>query len=670
MNKILKKSVGVLVAAALLVSLFYGFIVLNVSAVSESYDKVFFTDDFTGLKATGSEGTVVSADYFPIQPKSTAAKMTLENAEDAEGVTKQNLKLWSMAGSTDNDGDVIAEMSNYYVNWQKNCQVELSFTCAVSEDAYVRLIVWDGIGGMLGVCSWNSDGATSVSSDKNGLILEKTDLENGWIFIKLGISVASDQDPYLAFTVRQGKDGLSSVQDGSAWIMYDEITLIAKDLVRESRNYKKVFSENFDEVADSRDPLFETAFVPADDTLRSSRAIYNTGEEVRAINSASEESKSALLELSEEKLLRQEWTTVFKFGINFENTKLTRGYYKFVFDERNSGVYTYNIVLKTLNNLNYAYALLDPNTMSDNRDSGQGTRMDSEIVALQDTQTGQVYHRITLYFVVTEDSYLDLTIRQYYADGSRTAQTCTWAVFDNFELYRADAAEQLTASYEDYRTEHYASLQDVSQSIWVHGSGASNTVIADGLLQITSNGTEQSVLSLKEYLDPADGTLYKFYLQGKFDSTVSALVFSLYDEAGLLLRQVEFDLLKTSVTSTDALDSYRSTIYLDTMYSVFTMTTEFEIDDLSKIEVSLKSAEGAKAQLIQTAVLRAAENSVPEDKYETPSGENAEYIQTGGVLHYNSGEWNILWVVIPAVALVLAAGAVVAVLLIIKRRQK
>lgn len=678
-----KKTIGRLFLPLLLFALMGAACLLPAGAAevqTETFDRVVFEEDFNRFTPTEE---LLQKDYYSIVAK-PGCKIGIADAGTAYGNV---LKINSKSGTFSEFGETIAELSSLFVEWDKGCTVEFSTLFYISEDTFARMIFYDGKGGVIGVLQGNDTGADSVSVSEGGervQITQKTALADGWVSLKMALNVLEDENPFIAFGVREGRDTPEPAPDGSHYMLLDKTDIVTKNLVRKVRDYSvNVFEQNLDsESFTGSNVLGSLGFTKIDQDIESTRIDNATDSEKRAINSSGSTEGSMLIEFGNtQKLLDQEFTSFMRVGPDF--IRLTKGYYKISFNLRDSGVFAYHIAVKNRLDQIYGYVYFDSGNSAYLANTG-GEKLDSVVEECVDSNpesaNGGKYKSVTFYLTAFEDSYIDFTMRQYYP-GERQADNCAWAVFDDFKIQRQNAPASITGLYADFLADEYTQMTSLEEGNFVLGENAlaSSELSEERLLLRVGTDPENAVLKLKAPI--SDAGVYKVYLVGSFRQIGTVTIDFVKDD--IAYQSMSFDARSKQPLAGQELLPYTLSYEYDPASQKSTISADFEVQAGTSVEIRASRQTSMVAgvlELDRVAVLQSADNHFVYESYISDKETSGTYTPNGGTFEAGVPKDKDIYIpgeglsplaigLISGGAVLIAAGAGTATFFYLKKRR-
>ena len=632
MNK-LAKAVLCLLFGAMMLAPVMGASAQTTAVNLETFDKICYTDDFERFEIKDLQ----QKDYYSIVAKPGCRISIVDTQVEEYG---KALKFWSKAGSSDPFGDLIAESSNMFVELNRGYETEVTWRMKISEDTFVRFVIYRGDGGVLGTIFASDTSAASVN-EGNIRELSEERLEDGWVNLRFVFDAPADYDPFISFTVREGRESLVQPTAGDHYLLLDDIVFKSKGMTRVVRDYadEPAASQNFDAAMGGDDILSSIFFTKIDQQVKSRRITNEDDGQKRAINSTDGEHGSMLIEFSDGNLPAQEFTPFMRLGP--EKVKLVRGYYKISFDYRDYGAFAYYIALKDMQDKVTDFVYFDSNTQGNLMENNGTVRLDHTVEVMQDdnpeSACGGTYKHVTIYMTVREQSYLDFTLRQYYP-GERSEGNYAWTVIDNFEVFRAEPPVQLSCSYQDYLYDDFRKMEAMDASNWKLGanaqtSGNSVSGLDDGLLTVNV-GTQpaEAVLELKNGLTSVQTEPYRIVMMFEA-SNISTVYLEFYDESGVL-SSVPFNLLSRTVSEGDDLTPYRSSYSYNVISGVHVIGTEAEVNQGAGVRIRAQRTVAMMPGTLEIktiSVLKSYDEVFDRDPSQPNEKNPAEYGDNGGV---------------------------------------
>lgn len=603
----------------------------------ETFDKVCFTDDFERFETKD----LLQKDYYSIVAKPDCRISVTDTGVAEYG---KALQFWSKAGSTDSFGDVIAETSNMFVELNRGYETEVEWRMKISEDTFVRFVIYRGDGSVLGTIFASDLSAASVNEgDIRGLTEEK--LSDGWVKLSFVFDAPADYDPFIAFTVREGRETLAQPAEGDHYLLLDDMKFTSKGMTRVKRAYSSepTASQDFDAAMGGDDVLSSVFFTKIDQQVKSTRITNADDAQKRAINSTNDSEGSMLIEFSNDNLPNQEFTPFMRLGP--EKVKLVRGYYKITYDYRDYGAFAYYIALKDMQDKVTDFVYFDSNTQGNMMENNGTTRLDHTVEVLTDKNPDSAgnatYKRVTIYMTVREQSYLDFTLRQYYP-GERSEGDYAWTVIDNFTVLRAEPPEQLSCSYQDFMYDDFRTMEDLNDSNWSLGANALNTGntnsgLKDGVLNVTvGTSVNDPVVALKNTVSVSESAPYRIVAMFEADN-ISTVYLEFYNENGVI-ASVPFNLLSRTVAEEQDLTPNRSSYSYNVISGVHVIGTEATVTGQVGIRVRAQRTVAMLPGTLEIKTLSVLEEydavferdpSVPNENDPADYGDNGGVFETG-----------------------------------------
>lgn len=213
-------------------------------------DMVILEQDFSDF-ADGEQVTEQNLPQFTAVNGATleVVKSVYKDGSDASAAFGNSLKIPTIAGDTEAMGKTQVEMSNRVIQYRAGFRYYVSMTMLLKDVDCFRVIVWDGLGGALGVIMGDDGSFTNMSVNEGvpNLRLDRRfdgrNISGGkedYLDFMFSFEVAEGQDPYISISLRERKESGAPAQ-GIGYALLSEMKI-----VKTSASYL----ENFDGYSD------------------------------------------------------------------------------------------------------------------------------------------------------------------------------------------------------------------------------------------------------------------------------------------------------------------------------------------------------------------------------------------------------------------------------------